>query len=321
MTVLSFAYSGDADLAGIVELIDACEEVDHLHDSTSVEELRVDFSFPQTDPTRNAHLWKDEQGRVIGYTRLWLFEPGETQDVRLLDLKVRPGWRGKGLEVQMLQWAEQRAQEVGKAHGLAAELQARIRDDQTEMIALFQAQGYTLERYFWTMDRALAEPIPEPTLPAGFTMRQTAGAAEAEQYVAMFNETWIDHWKGHPMTVEHFLHDMALPDYRAEMDRVIESPAGTLAAFCYSRVSTEENARTGRSEGWIDALGTRRGFRKLGLGRALLLDGLLRLRAEGVTTARLTVDAASLTGANRLYESAGFRVAETRLALAKQFPL
>jgi GNAT superfamily N-acetyltransferase len=158
MTYLSSPYSGDADLAGIVELIDACEEVDHLHDSTSVEELRVDFSFPQADPTRNARLWKDEQGRVIGYVRLWFFEPGETLDARLIDLKVRQEARGAALEAQMLQWAEQRVQEGGKEHGLAGELQTRTRDDQTELIELIKARGYTLERYFWTMDRALTEP-------------------------------------------------------------------------------------------------------------------------------------------------------------------
>ena len=30
-------------------------------------------------------------------------------------------------------------------------------------------------------------------------------------------------------------------------------------------------ARTGHNEGWIGILGTRRGFRKMGLGRAMLL--------------------------------------------------
>jgi ribosomal protein S18 acetylase RimI-like enzyme len=38
-----------------------------------------------------------------------------------------------------------------------------------------------------------------------------------------------------------------------------------------------------------------------------LLHGLHTLRAAGLDTALLGVDAESLTGANRLYESVGFR--------------
>jgi mycothiol synthase len=317
VTYRSFPYTGEADLPGIVVLLNTCEAVDHLDEGTSVEELRTEFAFPQSQPARNARVWKDARGRLIGYTRLWLFEPGESQDGRLLALKVDPNARGAGLEAEMLDWAEERLREAGKEQGLPTELQARIRDDQTQQIALLTARGFTQNRYFWTMARSLEEPIPAPVLPPGFTLRQVAGPEDAERYVAMFNDTWIDHWNGHMMTVEHFLHDMAVPDYQADKDRIAQAPDGTFAAFCYSRISPEATARTGRSDGWIDVLGTRRGFRKMGLGRALLLDGLQRLRAAGATTARLGVDAASPTGANRLYEAAGFHVVETRLALVK----
>jgi mycothiol synthase len=317
MLFTSFPYTGEADLPSIVALLDACEEVDHLDDGASVEELRLRFSYPNAEPTRNVRLWKDAQGRVIGFALLWFFEPAATVDGRLLALKVHPAARGGGLEAEMFQWAEQRVREAGKEHGLPAEFVFRIRDDQTDLLALAQARGLTLNRYFWMMARSLEEPIPAPVLPAGFTLQQGAGPADAGRYVAMFNDTWIDHWQGHLMTVEQFLYDLTLPDYQAEMDIIALAPDGTFAAFCYNRISPEENARSGRSDGWIEALGTRRGFRKIGLGRALLLDGLQRLRAAGMTSARLGVDAASPTGANRLYASVGFRVVETRLSLAK----
>jgi mycothiol synthase len=313
-------YAGEADLPLIVALLDACEAVDHLEDGSSVEQLRAEFAYPRAQPEKNVCLWRDGQGRVLGYARLWLFEPGASQDGRLLTLKVHPNARGGSLEAELLGWAEARLREVGREVGLPSELQARIRDDQTEQIAFLQAHGFSINRYFWTMARSLEQPIPAPTLPAGFTMRQVAGAEDAERWVTLFNEAWSDHWNGHLMTVAHFLHDISLPDYHADKDRLVLAPDGTFAAFCYSQISPEENARTGRSEGWVEALGTGRAFRKLGLGRALLLDGLERLRAAGMTTAKLGVDAASLTGANRLYESVGFRVVETRVALAKRLP-
>ena len=46
----------------------------------------------------------------------------------------------------------------------------------------------------------------------------------------------------------------------------------------------------------------------MGLGRSLLLHGLHSLRSAGMETALLGVDSESPTGANKLYESVGFRI-------------
>ncbi|NES22531.1 MAG: GNAT family N-acetyltransferase [Symploca sp. SIO3E6] len=74
------------------------------------------------------------------------------------------------------------------------------------------------------------------------------------------------------------------------------------------------NERTVSNEGWIDALGTRRGFRKRGLGRAMLLAGMQRLQAAGVDTVRLGVDSENPSGALRLYKSVGFRKVHTHIS-------
>ena len=60
--------------------------------------------------------------------------------------------------------------------------------------------------------------------------------------------------------------------------------------------------------GWIGILGVRRPWRRRGLGRALLLHAFHEFRARGFTEAGLGLDAASLTGATRLYESVGMHV-------------
>jgi ribosomal protein S18 acetylase RimI-like enzyme len=60
--------------------------------------------------------------------------------------------------------------------------------------------------------------------------------------------------------------------------------------------------------GWVGILGVRRQWRRRGLGRALLLKALQEFRSRGFREVGLGVDAASLTGATRLYESVGMRV-------------
>ncbi|NET38169.1 MAG: GNAT family N-acetyltransferase [Cyanothece sp. SIO1E1] len=82
-------------------------------------------------------------------------------------------------------------------------------------------------------------------------------------------------------------------------------------------MDTEDNRSRNCREGWINLLGTRRGFRRQGLGRAMLVVGLRCLQAVGLETARLDVDAKNPNGALQLYESVGFRVLHTDLVYVK----
>ncbi len=116
----------------------------------------------------------------------------------------------------------------------------------------------------------------------------------------MFNQTFIDHWNYHPLTVETHKHWFTDPNYKPEFDLVAIAPDGTFAAFCFCYINPEENEHFARKEGWIADLGTRRGFRKIGLGRAMLLAGLHQLKAAGMDTAKLGVDADNPNGASRL---------------------
>jgi len=141
--------------------------------------------------------------------------------------------------------------------------------------------------------------------------------AEVERWVEMYNLSFIDHWGFHPLILERRLHRMADPSYKPEHDLVGVAPDGTFAGFCVCFINTTDNAATGRKEGWIAVLGTRRGYRKIGLGRAMLLAGLHLLKREGMDTGVLDVDAENPTGALRLYESVGFHVAKTDMAYRK----
>lgn len=60
-------------------------------------------------------------------------------------------------------------------------------------------------------------------------------------------------------------------------------------------------------------LGMRRSFRSMGL----LLAGMRRLKAVGMDTTKLGVDAENRLGAGRLYESVGFRKIYTQISYVK----
>jgi mycothiol synthase len=235
-----------------------------------------------------------------------------------LSVKVHPDWRYQGLEEQIIAWAEARLLKAAQGLNLPVQMDLGCYDSQTELIDLSQRQGFSPTRYFFRMTRSLAEPIPEPVLPEGFTVRTVDANQDAEAWVEMFNQSFVDHWDHRDLTLKEFHHFCSLSFYRAELNLVAIAPDGTLAAFCESTIHPEDNLRSGRQEGWVGVLGTRRGFRRRGLGRAMLLAGLQVLKDAGMETAILGVDADNPSGALGLYQSVGFRQLRRSIVLRQQ---
>lgn len=316
LTMMMRPYAGESDLQPIVDLLNECEAVDRQDEGISVGELRMEFSSPSFDPARDVGLWQDGEGRLVGFGQLWVPRAGEQQDVSLW-FKVHPDSRGGDLETEIIAWGLGRAREIERERGVPVSFRSGARDIDTDRQALLERHGFSVVRHFLRLARPLDEPVPEPQFPAGFTLRYVTDE-EAERWVAMYNESFVDHWNFHPWTVEVFKHRVSAAYYRPELNLLAVAPDGTFAAFDWCEINPEENERSGENEGWIGILGTRRGFRKIGLGRAMLLAGLQLLKANGVDTAKLNVDAANPTGALRLYESVGFHKAYAWIAYVKE---
>ena len=298
-------YAGDRDLDAIAHLINICEEVDRLDEGTSISELQQEFNAPSLDVARDIRLWEDAEGKLIGFAQLSVSEPGEVIDGWLW-FRVHPEARGGDVEAAAIAWGEVRMREESAMQGARVKLRTYARAEDCDRISVLASSGFKVDRYFCRMARELSEPIPEPHFPEGFALRQFPGEQDAAAWVEMFNQSFIDHWNHHDLTVDKYKHELAKPDYRNDLDLIAVADDGTFVSLCYCQISVEECDRTGRNEGWIACLGTRRGFRKMGLGRAMLLAGLHRLKAAGVATAILGVDAENSSGALHLYESAGF---------------
>ncbi|MGF1499960.1 MAG: GNAT family N-acetyltransferase [Elainellaceae cyanobacterium] len=310
------AYQGDRDLEKITDLLNACEAVDQLDAFYTVSELRQEASGPNEDPASNWRLWEDSDGTLLGFGQLWIPTSGNPLDGHLW-FRVHPQSRGQGLEADMIAWGESRLRQVGQERAVPVLLRSGCRNTLTERLQLLEAHGFVSDRCFLTMTRSLADSIATPQLPPGFTVRPVMGEQEAAAWVEMFNQSFIDHWNHHPLTIEEYRHYLTDPDYRPELDLVAIAPDGTLAAFCYASIDPAFNQQKNRREGWIGVLGTRRGFRRQGLGRAMLLSGLQRLQAAGMDTAKLGVDTQNPNCARSLYESVGFELLHTNLAFAK----
>ncbi len=323
-TLITRSCQGENDLEAIAELFQACEIVDGLGNWVSISELQQELNDPDLDKERDIRIWEDEDSNLIGFGNLSIKESVDGY----LSFRVHPTFRGEGIEQEIISWGEQRMQEVATDTSGYVKLRSSSRDTQTQRMELLESCGFIPKRYFFEMERSLTEPLPKPELPVGFTLDthcspQFSGKVGQrrflEAWVEAYNQTFIDHWNYHEVTVEQVEYIVSDPNYKPDLTSVVIAPNGTFAAFCYCCTFPEENEYKGTKEGWIDTLGTRRGFRKRGLGKAMLLSGMQRLRDVGMDKALLGVDAENPSGANRLYESVGFRKVHTNIVYSKEF--
>jgi ribosomal protein S18 acetylase RimI-like enzyme len=93
---------------------------------------------------------------------------------------------------------------------------------------------------------------------------------------------------------------MRSPVYEDERDMVVTAPGGRIAAFCIYWLDPVNKV------GNFEPVGTHPDFQKRGLGKAVLLESLRRMKAHGMETAIVCTDEGN-EAAEKLYEAVGFR--------------
>jgi mycothiol synthase len=319
-------YQGESDLPLIIDLFDACERVDRVELSLSIDQLRLTLANPTFDLEKDLRLWENDQGKLIGVSQSWVEEPIGTDlaDGGLWFI-VHPIARGGDVEAKMIALAESRIREVAQERQGQPKLFTWSLSSQLDRIALIKQHGFVESRHFWDLSRSLHGIIPTPQLPVGFTIRsvdclqQTRGqkSQEAQAWVDMHNRAFFGQWNFHPLTVESYQHHLQNPDYLPELDLVAVDSEGKFASACYCSIDPTHNTFTGRQEGWVVLLFTSPDFQRRGLAKAMLLSGLARIQALKMDIAKIGVDSRNAFGAGKLYESVGFEQFRTNTAYVK----
>lgn len=143
---------------------------------------------------------------------------------------------------------------------------------------------------------------PDARLPAGLDVRPYRPEDEAVLIAAM-NEAFETDPIWHDVTPSNFREfSLGARGFDPEL-WLLAWDDDRLAGFalCYPVHGTDA------ALGWVETLGVRPGWRRRGLGGALLLSAFAALQARGLRRVGLGVDAENATGALRLYERAGMR--------------
>lgn len=286
---------GPADWDRMAELVYA-----HPAGQLHVVDVPYRLTSWSLDDPRNTSLWEDEAGRLIGWAALQI--PWATVDLaRHRD--------ATGLELEMLRWGLARAQAWAAEQKRDFTLYQGLLEHQAEARARLLEAGFTpTDWQTLHLARSLAEAVPTPQLPEGFTLRPLRGQAEVADYVALHRAAFDTN----NMTVDWRARTLHRPHYRPELDIVAVAPDGRLAAFCVGW------ALPNQSEAQVEPLGVHPDFQQLGLGRAVLLAGLQQMRAMGARRAHIETYSVN-DPARGLYESVGFQAVQAPLTYSKTF--
>ncbi len=151
----------------------------------------------------------------------------------------------------------------------------------------------------WTQlnERNLTD-VEQPVLPDGFRFR-TADEAGPEAAV----QAHVDAWAPSTYTAEAYQGVRQAAGYRGDLHVLVEAPDGTMASSTIMWL--DEANRTVEFE----PVGTHPDYRRLGLGRAMLLHGMRLARPAGATHATVAcLGAPGHPRARGLYYGVGFRL-------------
>ncbi len=292
------SYNDATDLEPVLGVLSATVNQRALAEYPSVEDMREKLLLSTTHTAENVRIWQADPDQTVGFA---LFQLGYNN----LLFFTRPGLAEEAeIQSQMIAWGVERMQAMNRVNGTSETLDTFVRTDDAARLRLIERHGFKpLNTQTYRMSRSLLDPIPEPTLPPGFTLHTLAGEHEIDQFVALHREAFgTQH-----ATAEQNLFFMRSEGYRPELDLIAVAPDGTWAAFCTGWIDEASSARNGRLVGWTDPIGTRPAYRKLGLAKNLILTCFQRLEALGVETALLGTSSLN-TQAVSVYESVGYTI-------------
>lgn len=231
----------------------------------------------------------------------------------LLGGGVATAHRGRGIGTELLAWAVTRAvtRLADAAQDLPAQLWCFAYQQQADRQDLLTAAGFGVERYFHEMLRPLTDQDRGPSAPDG--VRIVPYSKELDRQVhAVEVEAFNDHWGSIPMSEELWATFMTAESTRLDLSYLAMVGDEVVGLSINAHYAADETV-SGRREGWIDSLGTKRAWRKKGIATALLEKSFEAFEKEGFSHATLGVDSTSPTGAAELYSNVGFAPVRTEL--------
>lgn len=274
---------------------------------TDVDSILDEWQASGANPAEDVRLVFAPNRELVGYIEVW----NNAKSMTHLELwgRLEPDYEDLGIGTWMLHWAEQRALQA--LPSVPAELRFAPRVGTYRQAGkarkLFEDMGYQHIRSTYHMLIDMDGAVPEAKFPDGITLRTYDPETDAEAVYRAENEAFRDHFGFVEAPFDDGLKRWKQSREQAGFDPTLYFLAmdgDEIAGVCICRLQSNYDP----NRAWVRSLGVRRPWRKRGIGLALLRHSFTEFYRRGKHKVGLGVDAQNLTGALRLYESAGMHI-------------
>lgn len=301
-----------ADVPAWNRLLAEVEAADDTGEHYSEADLAEELTNPDLDPAKDVvGAWDGDE--LVGYYHVYTRSAvGEFAKIHLGG-GVLPVRRGQGLGTVLVERMLARAAEAHaeKHPAVPAKAMLGVLVDNVAQAGLLARAGMRPERWSFGMRVRLSDVQARPVeLPDGLLLRSYDDSYAAEM-LAAHNDAFTDHPNFTPWNEVMWKQWVTESrSFRPDLSFVVveERRPERIASYVQSAEWDAHFHATGRREGYVGKVGTRREFRGRGLASALLGRCLTAYREAGLDEAALDVDSENPTGALGVYERAGFRV-------------
>lgn len=237
-----------------------------------------------------ALYWTDDQGNIIALV---------TKAGSVCFLHIHPVHYNQGLLNLILDAIDEHLFFKSKDGNFKTALMAA--DNDTLLTELVQGRGYArTENYDANRIRSLSVPIPEPVLPPGYRLRNMHGPADhAARSIASWDAFHHNEEKQFHGDLVWYANIEKMPCYRSQLDVVCTLEDDTIIGFC--TVLYDDVNRTAI----LEPVGLVYEHHRQGIGRAMIHEGLRRVKNLGAETAYVTNNE---EGPGKLYQACGFEL-------------
>ncbi|UCB60755.1 MAG: GNAT family N-acetyltransferase [Candidatus Bathyarchaeota archaeon] len=280
--------------------------------SMTVEEMAALEKAPDFDA--EGRFIAELDGQPVGIVFAYVDKLREEKRGFVRSFGVIPTHRGQGIEEKL---ADTALGELKKRGMKVA--QSSANDDQEEVIHLWESLGFKLVRIFSLMTSSLAQV--QSTIDENLEVALRPAQKDADEDLKMIN--WLDnecfkeHFNWRPNPVEQTIHFVREDPFFKQQEWFFALSEKKHVGYIGLGVDEKYNVERNTKCGWILDIGVLKPHRRRGIGTRLMLHGMRRLKAMGMTTAMLGVDDWNVTEAMKLYEKAGFKVAKKDMAYEK----
>ncbi len=283
------------------------QAVIHQDDIADPRLILTEWESPNFEIEHDIRMVFAPSGQLVGYVEVWTTVKPPAHP--WIWARVDPDYEGLGLGTWLMTWGEERARqalaEVPEDLRFAPRVGTFRASEKSRR--LLERLGFHYIRSSYQMRIEMDTEPPAPVWPEGITVR-TYTPADLEPLYQADEESFRDHF-GHVdqpyeeglARFKHFMID--IPDFDPTLF-FLAMDGDQIAGINLCRPHSGDDPNVG----YVGSLGVRRPWRKRGLGLALLRHSFGEFYRRGKRTVALHVDASNLTGALRLYESAGMHV-------------